>query len=265
MFAWHTASWTWEDRRICEGDEKEHGGREPGVVPHWWAATAAARTTATWCASCARAPAACAKASAASASCALSRRPARARQLWPLDRPLCIDPIEKKPLFHFLPGTPVLSFGTAGCNLTCKFCQNWETSRARDWQRMRRCGHPDTIAQTAPCAGLPQRGHDVQRSGGLLRIRRRCCRRLPPRGRSHRGGHRRLYCRAARAEFFRHFDAANIDLKGFSERFYRDLCSADLKTVLDTLVYVRASTQFGSKSQPCSFPAKTTATPNWTP
>jgi pyruvate formate lyase activating enzyme len=48
----------------------------------------------------------------------------------------CIDPIEKKPLNHFLPGTPVLSFGTAGCNLTCKFCQNWDISKARDLDRI---------------------------------------------------------------------------------------------------------------------------------
>ena len=53
----------------------------------------------------------------------------------------CVDPIEKKPLAHFLPGTPVLSFGTAGCNLTCRFCQNWDISKSRD---------VDTLADEAP-------------------------------------------------------------------------------------------------------------------
>ena len=51
----------------------------------------------------------------------------------------CIDPIEKKPLNHFLPGTSVLSFGTAGCNLTCKFCQNWDMSKSRKRAKGRYC------------------------------------------------------------------------------------------------------------------------------
>src|SRR3546814_4131689 len=61
----------------------------------------------------------------------------------------CIDPIEKKPLNHFLPGTPVLSFGTAGCNLTCKFCQNWDISKAREFDRLTDLATPAAIAETA--------------------------------------------------------------------------------------------------------------------
>ena len=65
----------------------------------------------------------------------------------------CIDPIEKKPLNHFLPGTPVLSFGTAGCNLTCKFCQNWDISKARDFDRLQNQASPEAIAQAAVASG----------------------------------------------------------------------------------------------------------------
>src|SRR6202023_2346414 len=82
----------------------------------------------------------------------------------------CVDPIEKKPLNHFLPGSAVLSFGTAGCNLACKFCQNWDISKSRD------------------------------------------------------------------------IDAANVDLKAFTEEFYRKVCVGHLSDVLDTLVYLRHDT-----------------------
>jgi pyruvate formate lyase activating enzyme len=61
----------------------------------------------------------------------------------------CLDPIEKKPLFHFLPGTPVLSFGTPGCNLACRFCQNWDISKARDVDRLTVAATPEAIARTA--------------------------------------------------------------------------------------------------------------------
>jgi pyruvate formate lyase activating enzyme len=156
---------------------------------------------------------------------------------------LCVDPIEKKPLYHFLPGTPVLSFGTAGCNLLCKFCQNWQTSRARDWQRASVEAAPETIAQTAldeSCPSVAMTYNDpVVFFEYAVDVAEAC----------HRRGIRTVAVTAgyiaapARCDFFRHFDAANIDLKGFSQRFYRDLCSADLQTVLDTLVYVRASAQ----------------------
>jgi pyruvate formate lyase activating enzyme len=65
----------------------------------------------------------------------------------------CLDPIEKKPLNHFLPGTAVLSFGTAGCNLTCKFCQNWDISKARAMDRLQQQASPQAIAQAACASG----------------------------------------------------------------------------------------------------------------
>ena len=68
----------------------------------------------------------------------------------------CIDPIEKKPLNHFLPGTPVLSFGTAGCNLACKFCQNWDISKSREFDRLQDRAAPEAIAKAAILNGLIQ-------------------------------------------------------------------------------------------------------------
>ncbi|HEX9627936.1 MAG TPA: AmmeMemoRadiSam system radical SAM enzyme, partial [Acidiferrobacterales bacterium] len=65
----------------------------------------------------------------------------------------CIDPVEKKPLNHFLPGTPILSFGTAGCNLTCKFCQNWDISKSREFDKLQAVATPAMIAEAAVKSG----------------------------------------------------------------------------------------------------------------
>lgn len=155
---------------------------------------------------------------------------------------LCVDPIEKKPLFHFLPGTPVLSFGTAGCNLTCKFCQNWQSSRARDWQRLSVDAAPQAIAQAAVaegCSSVAMTYNDPVVFFEYALDVADACHGKDIRTVAVTAGYMTA---AARHDFFRHFDAANIDLKGFSERFYRDLCSADLHTVLDTLIHVRSHT-----------------------
>jgi pyruvate formate lyase activating enzyme len=156
---------------------------------------------------------------------------------------LCIDPIEKKPLFHFLPGSPVLSFGTAGCNLTCTFCQNWETSRACDVERMSEFAAPDAIAEAAQrhgCRSVAMTYNDPVVFFEYAVDTADAC---------HRRGVRTVAVTAGtmmpapREEFYRHFDAANVDLKAFSERFYRDLCGGGLACVLDTLVYLRAKTK----------------------
>jgi pyruvate formate lyase activating enzyme len=154
----------------------------------------------------------------------------------------CIDPIEKKPLYHFLPGTPVLSFGTAGCNLTCKFCQNWETSRARDVERMSAVASPDAIAEAAirnGCASVAMTYNDPVVFFEYAVDAADACRRRGVRTVAVTAGHMQS---AAREAFYRHFDAANVDLKAFSERFYREMCGGDLRTVLDTLVFLREKT-----------------------
>jgi hypothetical protein len=98
---------------------------------------------------------------------------------WGRSSGFCIDPIEKKPLNHFLPGTPVLSFGTAGCNLACKFCQNWDMSKSREMDTLADAASPETLARVGARTGLPQRGLHLQRPGHLHGVRDRRRRRLP--------------------------------------------------------------------------------------
>jgi len=155
----------------------------------------------------------------------------------------CIDPIEKKPLFHFLPGTPVLSFGTAGCNLTCKFCQNWETSRAREVERMSEFATPEAIAEAAVrsgCRSVAMTYNDPVVFFEYAIDVAEACRRRDVRTVAVSAGY---MMPAPREEFYRYFDAANVDLKAFSERFYRDLCGGELACVQDTLVYLRSKTK----------------------
>ena len=155
----------------------------------------------------------------------------------------CIDPIEKKPLYHFLPGSAVLSFGTAGCNLTCKFCQNWESSRARDVEHASEPASPRGIAAAAVrhgCRSVAMTYNDPVVFFEYAVDAADACR---ERGIATVAVTAGYMCPAPRAEFYQRFDAANVDLKAFTERFYRELCGGDLATVLDTLVYLRAKTK----------------------
>jgi pyruvate formate lyase activating enzyme len=155
----------------------------------------------------------------------------------------CIDPIEKKPLNHFLPGTPVLSFGTAGCNLTCKFCQNWDISKAQTFDRIQDLASPEAIAEAAvqsSCRSVAFTYNDpvifLEYAVDVAQA-------------SHERGVKTVAVSAGyisaepRAEFFRHMDAANIDLKGFTEVFYKKLCSGKLAPVLETLEYLKHETK----------------------
>ncbi len=149
-----------------------------------------------------------------------------------------VDPIEKKPLYHFLPGTPVLSFGTAGCNLTCKFCQNWHMSKASRDDVLQRPATPATIVRMAQATGSRSVAFTYNDPVIFLEyavdVAKAC----------HEAGIKTVAVTAgyinpeARKEFFAHMDAANIDLKGFTEKFYRKLASGHLEPVLDTLRYV---------------------------
>ena len=154
----------------------------------------------------------------------------------------CVDPIEKKPLNHFLPGTPVLSFGTAGCNLLCKFCQNWETSRARDTDAAAAAASPEAIAAAALGLGCrsvaftyndPVIFHEYAIDVAVA------CRELGLRSVAVTAGYVNP---EPRREFYANMDAANVDLKSFREKFYRDLTGSELAPVLDTLKYLRAET-----------------------
>jgi pyruvate formate lyase activating enzyme len=155
----------------------------------------------------------------------------------------CIDPIEKKPLAHFLPGTPVLSFGTAGCNLTCKFCQNWDISKARALDRLQDRAAPEAIAEAAVRSGCRSVAFTYNDPVIFLEYAvdvAQACRERGVRSVAVSAGY---ICEAPRREFFRHMDGANIDLKGFTEGFYRNLCSARLGPVLETLEYLKHETE----------------------
>jgi pyruvate formate lyase activating enzyme len=154
----------------------------------------------------------------------------------------CVDPIEKKPLNHFLPGTPVLSFGTAGCNLACRFCQNWDISKSRE---------TDTLADEAPPERIARAAHELHCRSVAFTYNdpvifleyaiatAQACRELGVKTVAVTAGY---VCDEPRREFFRHMDAANVDLKAFSEDFYRKLCSGSLQPVLDTLLHLKHET-----------------------
>jgi len=155
----------------------------------------------------------------------------------------CIDPMEKKPLNHFYPGTSVLSFGTAGCNLGCRFCQNWAISKARESDRLADAAEPVTIARAARrlgCKAVAFTYNDpVIFSEYALDIAQAC----------HAMEVQTVAVTAGyinpkpRVEFYQHMDAANVDLKGFTEEFYHKLCFGQLAPVLETLQYLHRETK----------------------
>jgi pyruvate formate lyase activating enzyme len=154
----------------------------------------------------------------------------------------CVDPIEKKPLNHFLPGTPILSFGTAGCNLTCKFCQNWEISKAREWDRMNDDAAPEAIARVAEQLGCKSVAFTYNDPVIFLEYAVDTARACHARGIKTVAVTAGYIAPEARAEFYAHMDAANVDLKGFTEDFYARLCTGHLDPVLDTLKYLKHET-----------------------
>jgi len=155
----------------------------------------------------------------------------------------CIDPIEKKPLNHYLPGTPILSFGTAGCNLSCKFCQNWDISKSREMDTLADEASPEAIAQAADllgCRSVAYTYNDPVIFHEYAIDVAQACRERGVRSVAVTAGY---VCPEPRAEFYRYMDAANIDLKAFSEDFYRKLTGGHLEPVLDTLRYLKHETE----------------------
>jgi pyruvate formate lyase activating enzyme len=154
----------------------------------------------------------------------------------------CVDPVEKKPLAHFLPGTSILSFGTAGCNLACKFCQNWDISKSREMDTLMDAARPETIARAAQdmgCASVAFTYNDpVIFAEYAMDVADAC----------HEAGIRTVAVTAGyvspapRQELFAKMDAANVDLKAFTEDFYVKVTGARLAPVLDTLKYLRHET-----------------------
>ena len=154
----------------------------------------------------------------------------------------CIDPIEKKPLNHFLPGTPVLSFGTAGCNLACKFCQNWDISKSREFDRLQDRASPEAIAEAAAATGCRSVAFTYNDPVIFLKYAVDTARACRQRGIKTVAVTAGYVCPEPRREFFEFMDAANIDLKSFSDSFYYELCGGHLQPVLDTLLYLKHET-----------------------
>jgi pyruvate formate lyase activating enzyme len=154
----------------------------------------------------------------------------------------CLDPIEKKPLNHFLPGTAVLSFGTAGCNLTCKFCQNWDISKAREMDRLMDCASPEAIADAALRSGARSIAYTYNDPVVFLEYAVDVAEAARSRGLRNVAVTAGYVAPAARAELFAAMDAANVDLKAFTEDFYRKLCTGHLADVLETLEYLHHET-----------------------
>ncbi len=150
----------------------------------------------------------------------------------------CVDPIEKKPLNQFYPGTSVLSFGTAGCNLACKFCQNWDISKSREMDTLAAEATPDTIAKAAAelgCKSVAFTYNDpVIFAEYAMDVADAC----------HARGIKTVAVTAgyvhaeARREFYSKMDAANVDLKAFTEAFYVKQTASHLAPVLETLEYL---------------------------
>jgi pyruvate formate lyase activating enzyme len=162
---------------------------------------------------------------------------------WGRSSGFCVDPIEKKPLNHFLPGTPVLSFGTAGCNLSCSFCQNHDISKSRETDTLADHATPETIARAAQALGCRSvaftYNDPVIFYEYAIDVAQAC----------HAAGVKAVavtagYMSAApRAEFYRHMDAANVDLKAFTEEFYFKITKSRLAPVLETLEYIKHETK----------------------
>jgi pyruvate formate lyase activating enzyme len=150
----------------------------------------------------------------------------------------CIDPIEKKPLNHFYPGSSVLSFGTAGCNLACKFCQNWDMTKSRDMDKLMDRASPEAIARAAEehgCKSVAFTYNDPVIFAEYAMDTADAC---------HERGIKTVAVTAGymhdepRRDFFSKMDAANVDLKAFTEDFYYKLTGSKLQPVLDTLSYL---------------------------
>ncbi|MDQ6993518.1 MAG: AmmeMemoRadiSam system radical SAM enzyme [Mariprofundus sp.] len=154
----------------------------------------------------------------------------------------CIDPIEKKPLNHFYPGSSVLSFGTAGCNLACRFCQNWDISKSRQFDRLCDQATAEMIVEAANREGCRSVAFTYNDPVIFLEYAvdvAMLCRAENIRNVAVTAGY---IAAEARKEFFGYMDAVNVDLKAFSDQFYHRLCAAKLQPVLDTLLYLKRET-----------------------
>jgi pyruvate formate lyase activating enzyme len=155
----------------------------------------------------------------------------------------CVDPVEKKPLNHFLPGSSILSFGTAGCNLACRFCQNWDISKSKEIDKLADAASPGRIARAAQQLGCRSVAFTYNDPTIFLEYAidvADACHDVGVKAVAVTSGY---ICPEPRADFYSHIDAANVDLKAFTEDFYQHVCGGKLSAVLDTLEYLHHETQ----------------------
>jgi pyruvate formate lyase activating enzyme len=153
-----------------------------------------------------------------------------------------VDPVEKKPLYHFLPGSAVLSFGTAGCNLACRFCQNWDITKSKETETMSGVAGPEAIARAAVDVGCDSVAFTYNDPTIFLEYARdtaEACHELGLRAVAVTAGYIEP---EPRRDLYRHLDAVNVDLKAFTESFYRRVAMARLDPVLETIEYVHNET-----------------------
>ena len=168
----------------------------------------------------------------------------------------CIDPVEKKPLNHFYPGSSILSFGTAGCNLACKFCQNWDISKSREMDTLMDQASPSAIATAAlqhGCRSVAFTYNDPVIFAEYAMDTADECRARGLASVAVTAGYIGV---EARREFYAKMDAANVDLKGFTEDFYVKLCGARLAPVLETLQYLVRETNVWTEITTLLIPGK---------
>ena len=154
----------------------------------------------------------------------------------------CVDPVEKKPLNHFYPGAPILSFGTTGCNLSCRFCQNWDISKSRQMDTLMDQAAPERIARAAVelgCSSVAFTYNDPVIFMEYALDVAAACRERGIKAVAVTAGY---ICEKPRVEFYGGMDGANVDLKAFSESFYKKICAGSLAPVLDTLRYIKHET-----------------------
>jgi pyruvate formate lyase activating enzyme len=154
----------------------------------------------------------------------------------------CVDPVEKKPLNHFLPGSSVLSFGTAGCNLACRFCQNWDISKSREIDTLTSSASPETLAETAQRLGCRSIAFTYNDPVIFMEYAMDVADACRERGIKAIAVSAGFMNDEPRREFYQHMDAANIDLKAFSDDFYEKITFSKLGVVLETLSYLKHET-----------------------
>ena len=153
-----------------------------------------------------------------------------------------IDPIEKKPLYHFLPGSEILSFGTAGCNLSCQFCQNWTMSKAKMDDLNALHATPDDVVALAKKYKVPSIAYTYNDPTVFAEYAMdisKLARKENIKSVMVTAGY---IDKEARKDVYKYIDAANVDLKAFSDDFYVKLTNSHLYDVLDTLIWLRKET-----------------------